>query len=175
MRWARARAAAVSIALTLVPACGGGLGGFTPATQPADVCSLLPLLDIKTVLPTAAAGVARPGMTMPDQWKQECDWIDNRGLYVSPAIGLFLEGAVTPQGNSNLDVEFVSIGGGPMQGTAVGGLGTKALYFNVLNGMSQFLEARTGSYLVSVEADNFPSPVSEAQLEPLVRKVISGH
>jgi hypothetical protein len=173
MRWVRARAAAVSIALALVPACGGGLGGFTRATQPADVCSLLPLADVETVLPTAATGVVRLGMTMPEQWKQECDWIDKRGLYVSPAIGLCLEGAVTPQGNSNLDVEFVSIGGGPMQGTAVGGLGNEALYFKLNGVMSQFLEARTGSYLVTVEADNFPSPVSEAQLEPLVRKVIS--
>jgi len=175
MRLAGARAAAVFVGVALLPACGSG--EVIPAAAPADVCSLLTRADLQTILPTVRVGTELgtgpfyPYMDGGDAWSLECDWDDS--VSNPTGIGLYVQGALTRQGNADLDVAFDSIGGGPTQGTVVSGLGDEALYFDNSMG-SQFLEARSGGYYVELLAFEFATPVTEAQLQPLVLEAIVG-
>ena len=164
------------VGVAFLPACGDGV---VYARQPARRRLRPPAARrFAAIFPTVGVGarvgvgVFYPSQDGGDVWSLECDWNDSSDLYLT-SVGLYLEGALTRQGDTDLDVDFNSIGGGPMQGTPVSGVGDEALYFNNSMG-AQFLEARAGSYYVEVLAFELASPVTEAQLQPLVQKVISG-
>jgi hypothetical protein len=149
----------------------GGSSGFTPATEPADICSLLTLADAQTILPSAGAGVVQPVIATADVWMVQCDWDDpsNNGK----SVELILEGALTATGNSDLDGILRTAGTGATQSMMVSGLGDGAIYVNT-TGIEQILEARSGSYLVNVTAVFITPDVTASPLQPLVQKVISG-
>ena len=155
------------IALVFLPACGSD--AFTPAAPPADICSLLALADVQTIFPTAQhlyRGSAV--MTMPDVWTAECQWNDASLLYVV----LFLQGALTPRAIADLDVGYETVDPGGAPKVEVSGVGERAFYVDD-TGRVQILQARTGSYLVNLAAVLFTPDVTEAQLRPLVQRVIS--
>ena len=80
----------------------------------------------------------------------------------------------TPQGLQVLNADFESVTSGAVaQMMVVSGLGDQALYGSN-PGIDQLLVARTGSYTVEAFASGVSPDVAEAQLEPLVRKAISG-
>ena len=171
MRSAGARAGAAFIALAFVPACGSD--AFTPAPLPAEICSLLPLADVQTIFPTAQSGYSRSAViTMPpDVWTAECDWNDPGASLLD--VALVIQGSLTPQGIADLDVGYETVDPGGAPEVEVSGVGDRAFYVDD-SGRAQILQARTGSYLVNLAASLFTSDVTEAQLQPLVQKVIGG-
>jgi len=162
---------AAFIALATLTACGGS-DSFAPAPPPAEICSLLALADVQTILPMAQDGSGGPAaMTLPDIWTAECQWYDAPGSSVN--VALVLQGAPTPQGIADLDVGYETVDPGGAPKMEVSGVGDRAFYVDD-SGTAQILQARTGSYLVNLAAVFFTSDVTEAQLQPLVQKVISG-
>jgi hypothetical protein len=156
-------------AAALLSACGGS-GSFTPATQVADICSLLALSDVQTILPTAMDGTPQATLSTNDIFSQECDWNDS-STSSAMAVTLVIEGALTAQGASEINI-VVGADQGSTQHMAVSGLGDRAEYIN-FTGTDQLLGARTRSYLVDVTVYLFTPDVTEAQLQPLVAKAVN--
>jgi hypothetical protein len=156
------------VGVVLVAGCGGGSGTFTPATQVADICSLLALSDVQAILPTAMDGATQATLATNDVFSQECDWNDSSATAM--AVTLVVEGALTSQGAAEINI-VLTADQGSTQHMAVTGLGDRAEYIN-FSGTSQLLGARVGSYLVEVTAYLFTPDVTEAQLHPLVAKVV---
>jgi hypothetical protein len=169
VRSADTRTAAVIIALASLPACSST--AFTPAPLPANICSLLPLADVQTIFPTARDGYGgSPVMTLPDVWTAQCDWNAAGGIVAD--VSLVLQGALTPRAIADLDVGYETVDPGGAPKMEVSGVGDRAFYVDD-SGTAQILQARTGRYLVNVAAAYFTSDVTEAQLKPLIQKVIS--
>lgn len=150
---------------------GGGSGGsgggtFTPATPPADVCSLLTLTDVQAVLPTASAGVIEPTADTPDIWNRICKWEGGAGS--AESIELVVFGATTKDGLTGLQVMASGLGS---TSTPVSGLGDSAAYWE--EGTSDVgLVALQGSQAVDVTAYFFTQFPTADQLKPLVSKVL---
>jgi hypothetical protein len=146
-----------------MPACdGGGDTPFTPTTPVADVCSMLALSDVQTLLPGASAGVPFTLTDTADIWLRGCGW-DASGM----AVTLIVEGALTSKGNLVLGIAVDPTSNGTTQATAVAGVGDKAVYL-VNQGLDQVLNARKGNNVVSVAASGFTPEVPESSLQPLV-------
>jgi hypothetical protein len=148
----------------------GGSGPFTPAVEPADVCALLSLADIETILPTAGAGVPQPNSTSPDGWGVECDWKDTAPASGSTA-SLVVVGVLSSAGIADLDRGPQSLAAGATPSSAaVVGLGDTAEYADLTN--AQALEAVAGSYDVEVTVTFRNPAVTAVQLRPLVARVL---
>jgi hypothetical protein len=149
------------------PACGSGGTSFTPTTPVADVCSMLALADVQTLLSGAPAGAPLPPDDTADIWTRGCAW-QASGM----AVTLIVEGALTSNGNLVLGIEVDATSNGTRQATAVSGVGDKAVYL-VNQGLDQILNAKKGSTVVSVAASGFTPAVPEASLQPLVVEALS--
>jgi hypothetical protein len=147
------------------PACGGSSGGapFTPTTPIADVCGMIALSTVQTLLPGAPAGAPIAPSDDADIWAHGCSWQGSGGMGVS----LLVEGALTSNGNLVVSFAVDVTSNATTQATAVSGVGDKAVYL-VNTGLDQILNAKKGSTVVSVAAYNFPAAVPEASLQPLV-------
>src|SRR5262245_25644716 len=129
---------------------GGGSGGsgaaggeeFEPAVPPDDVCALLTVADVQTILPAAATSAAEPTPDMPDVWARICKW--DAGSVES--VELVVYGATSKDGTFALTV----LAGGPGNGTktAVGGLGDKATYWEDAGINTRGVVALQGNYAV---------------------------
>ena len=151
------------------PACGSGGGTpFTPTTPVADVCSMLVLSDVQTLMPGAAAGTPLAPDDYSDAWTRGCEWQGMNGM----AISLLVEGALTSTGDLVLGVEVDANSSSTTQATAVPGLGDKAVYL-VNQGLDQILNAKKGHLVVSLAAYNFTPAASEASLQPLVVEALA--
>lgn len=143
----------------------GGGGGFTPATPIADVCSLLTLSDIQTVLPGAGPGVEQTGPDTSDLgfWSRDCKW-DVSDTSVE-SIELVIFGATTEQGLAGITAAAYG-----KSSSAVTGLGTDARYW--VEDVTSGLWAFDGSLSVDITAYFLTPMPTEAQLYPLVAKVL---
>jgi hypothetical protein len=150
------------------PACGSSGGApFTPTTPVADVCSMLALSTVQTLLPGAPAGAPLTLADDPNIWIRGCAWQAN-GMSVS----LIVEGPLTSNGNLLLGIQVDPTSTVTAQVTAVSGVGDKAVY--IINpGLDQILNARKGSHLVSVAASGFTPEVPEASLQPLAVEALA--
>jgi hypothetical protein len=155
----------LALLVLAAPACGSGNGAspFMPTTPVADVCSMLALGDVQTLLPGATAGMPLAPEDDADAWTRGCAWDGSGGL----AISLLVEGALTSKGKVVLGTLVDVTGTSTQQATPVAGVGDKAAYL-VNEGLDQILNALQGSILVSLAAYNFMPGASEASLEPLV-------
>jgi hypothetical protein len=151
------------------PACGSGNGAspFMPTTPVADVCSMLALPDVQTLLPGAAAGMPLAPDDNADAWTRGCEWDGSGGM----AITLIVEGALTSNGKVVLGTVVDLTSTSTRQATPVPGVGDKAVYL-VNQGLDQILNALQGSTVVSLAAYNFTPDASEASLEPLVLEAL---
>jgi hypothetical protein len=169
------RAVALAIAVLSAGCSGGGGGsgdgggGFTAASPVANVCGLLTLADVQAVMPGAVAGVEQPtaDTTSVGFWSRDCKWED--AVVTSRLMELVIFGATTAQGLAGLKLAAAS----GDTNTPVSGLGTEAHYWVkdppiATNG----LWARDGSLSVDVTAYFFDPIPTEAQLHPLVAKVL---
>jgi hypothetical protein len=147
------------------PACGGSGSGapFTPTTPVADVCSMLALSDVQTLLPGATAGTPLTPEDTADSWTRGCAWQGSGGM----ALTLLVEGALTRNGQLMLGIAVDVTSSSTTQATAVSGVGDKAEYL-VNQGLDQILNALQGSTAVSLAAYGFTPEVPEASLQPLV-------
>jgi hypothetical protein len=163
-RWVRC----LGLLVLASPACGGsGSTPFTPTTPVADVCSMLALSDVQTLLPGAIPGAPLTLDDTAEFWIRGCAWQAN-GMSVS----LLVQGALNSDGNLLLDVEVEATSNATSQATAVPGVGDKAVY-RVNQGLDQILNAKKGSTVVSVAAYGFTPDVPEASLQPLVVEALS--
>src|SRR5262245_30086132 len=85
----------------LLSACGGGSSAppFKAASAPpADVCSLLTIDEVQTLLPGARAGVAQQTQDTShlEFWLRECKWDLNDTS--AQAVDFVINGAMTPGG-----------------------------------------------------------------------------
>jgi hypothetical protein len=136
--------------------------------MPADICAMLNVADLQTLLPTAGFGVELDPLTGPPFWELGCKWNGPEG-----EVQLSLAGAVTAEGNAELGVNVSYIfPDGSTSSMPVNGVGSNADYVNY-SGKSQSLRAKLGPYVVTVEADGFTPDVPEATLQPLVTKVLN--
>jgi hypothetical protein len=144
-----------------------------PAPEPADVCSLLTLADVQSVLPTAVPGVASTGASNSDAWGIECDWEGS-----SSGVSLLVEGAKAPAAVSVFDlaIQDAEIATTGVQIVPISDVGDEAVYVNDtrMNAVKQELQAASGNYWVGLIAAGFTTPVTLAQLQPLVVKVLNG-
>jgi hypothetical protein len=101
-------------------------------------------------------------------WSRGCEWQGNSGFRVS----LVIDGALTSNGNQVLSILVEANSNSTTQATSVYGVGDKAVYL-VNQGLDQILNAKKGSTLVSLAVYNFPQPVPEASMQPLVVEVLS--
>jgi hypothetical protein len=187
------RGVVIVIALAMLPACGntsndaktnadassdadarhdaGSTSSF-PAPEPADVCSLLTVADVQSILPTAVPGVASTGAANSDAWGMECDWSDSSG-----GVSLLVEGAKAPAELSvfNLAIQGAEVATAGVQITPISDVGDEAVYVNDtrMNAVKQELQAASGNYWVGLIAGGFTTPVTLAQLQPLVVKVLN--
>jgi hypothetical protein len=151
------------------PACGSNGGTpFTATTPVADVCSMLALEDVQTLLPGATAGTPMAPDDTADIWLRGCAWQGSGGM----AVTLLVEGALTSNGRLVLGTEVDANSNSTTQATAVSGVGDKAAYL-VNQGLEQILNALKGSTVVSLAAYNFTPVVPEASLQPLVVEALS--
>ena len=145
---------------------GGGGGGFTPGKQPADVCALITLADVQTVLPTATAGVEEPTG-------------DNT------ALGFWSSICKYDAGNQSLElVVFVALTSAGLQGikyaaqsgdvnTPVSGVGDEAHYWEDNSVNTGGLWALQSPYSVDI-TNYFPPKFPTAdQMKPLVIKALA--
>jgi hypothetical protein len=146
------------------PACGGSSGTpFSPTTPVADVCGMLALSDVQTLLPGATAGAPLAPDDTADSWSRGCAWQGSGGM----AITLLVDGALTSNGLLVLSTVVDANSSSTTQATAVSGVGDKAVYL-VNQGLGQILNALKGSNVVSLAVYNFTPEVPEASLQPLV-------
>jgi hypothetical protein len=151
-----------------MPACGGGGGTpFTPTTPVADVCGMLALSDVQTLVPGASAGTPLTLADTNDMWLRGCAW-QASGM----AVSLIVEGALTSSGTLVLALQVDPASSSTTQATAVSGVGDKAVYL-VNQGLDQVLNARKGSNVVSVAASGFTPEVPESSLQPLVVEALT--
>ncbi len=150
-------------AVVLLASCGGG-GDFTPATLPASTCALLPPDDVATIVPGALPGREYPNAGTPDLWSGDCGWLSTPSL---GQLDLTIYGARTFQGLTSLAPPSDP---GSFR-TRVTGLGTSAQYWEQ-SSVGTGLWAFEGSWSVNLAAYSFTPPLSEAQLHPLVAKVL---
>ena len=146
---------------------GGGGGGFKPASPVANVCGMLTLADIQTVMPGALPGVEvqTPDTTTLGFWARDCAWDD--GAKTGHSLDLVITGATNADGLGGIKLAAAS----GKTNTPVSGLGTEAHYWVEDPGVgTSGLWALDGSLSVDVTAYFF-NP-TEAQLHPLVAKVL---
>jgi hypothetical protein len=145
----------------------GGSGGFVAATPPADVCSLLSLADVQTILPGAQAGAQQTTQDTPDVWNRICKW-NGSALLVS--VELVTYGALTEQGVVSLSV----LAGGPGNGTKtpVSGVGDHATYWENSNLNTRGLVALQGNVSAGVTAYSVTPAPTQDQFTPLVKKAL---
>jgi hypothetical protein len=124
---------------------------------------MIALSTVQTLLPGATAGAPIAPSDDANIWAHGCEWQGSGGM----AVSLIVEGALTSTGNLVLGVEVDATSNATTQATAVSGVGDKAVYL-VNTGLDQILNAKMGSYVVSVAVYNFPAVVTEASLQPLV-------
>jgi len=149
------------------PACGSSSGAsFTPTTPVADVCGMLALSTVQTLIPGAPAGAPLTLSDDADIWTRGCAW-QAGGM----AVTLLVDGPLTSSGDLVLGTAVDATSSSTTQATAVSGLGDKAAYL-VNTGLGQILNARKGSYLVSVSVSGFTPAVPETSLQPLVAEVL---
>ena len=152
------------LAVVLLASCGGG-GTFTPATPPASACALLTPADVATIFPDAMPGSGYPISGTSDLWSGGCIWLSNQPS--SELLDLIIYGAKTFQGFKSLAVP-------PDTGTVttpVTGLGTSARYWEQVS-VGTGLWALEGTWSAILNAYLFTPPRTEAQLHPLVAKVL---
>ena len=136
--------------------------------MPADICAMLTVADLQTLLPTAGSGGELDPRTGPPSWELGCQWRGPEGK-----VQLSLAGAVTAEGNAALDVDVSYIfPDGSTSSMPVTGVGNNAEYVND-SGSSQSLKAKLGPYLVTVDADGFTPDVPEATLQTLITKALN--
>ena len=157
--------AVVELSPTLSVNEGSG-GAFNPATPISDVCSLLTISDVQTVMPGARPGAEQQTPDTADIgfWSRDCSW-DVSDTSVQ-SIELVVFGATTEQGLAGITAAARS----GTTNTPVSGLGTAARYWvdDAVNG----LWALDGSLSVDVTAYYLTPMPTEAQLHPLVGKVL---
>lgn len=145
---------------------GGGGGAFQPATPISDVCSLLTISDVQTVLPGARPGAEQqtPDTAAYGFWSRDCKW-DVSDTSVQ-SIELVVFGATTEQGLLGIKAAAQS----HKTNSSVSGLGTEAHFWaeDTDNG----LWALNGSVSVDITAYFLTPMLTEAQLHPLVAKVL---
>ena len=143
-----------------------------PAPEPADVCSLLTLADVQSILPTAVPGVASAGTPNSDIWGIECDWEGS-----SSGVSLLVEGAKAPAalGVFDLAIQGAEVATTGVQIMPINDVGNEAVYVNDtrMNAVKQELQAASGNYWVGLIAAGFTTPVPLAKLQPLVVKVLN--
>ncbi|HVX95814.1 MAG TPA: hypothetical protein VHK47_12960 [Polyangia bacterium] len=161
----RARRMGWLLLILAAPACGSSGGGepFTPTTPVADICGMLALSSVQTLVPGASAGATFTVNGNANLWARGCQWDDR--------ISLMIEGALTSQGVQVLSSEIQVTSNANRQVTPVAGLGDEAVYL-VNVGLDEILNARKGSYVVSLAAYDSSPPVSETALQPLVVEVL---
>jgi hypothetical protein len=144
----------------------GGEGGFTPTTPITDVCSLLTLADIQTVLPAARPGAEQltPDTSDIGFWSRDCNW-DVSDTSVE-AIELVIFGATTEQGLAGIKAAALS----GRTNSPVAGLGEDARYW--VDDVTGGLWAFDGSLSVDITAYFLTPMPTEEQLHPLVAKVL---
>jgi hypothetical protein len=149
----------------------GAINAFTPAPwPPQDVCTLLALADVQTVLPTAQrCGEDDPLSPVPGgpYWIVGSRWLGTPGV-----VSLTLVGAQTPEGKAGLDVSVPFDLDGGTALVPVTGVGTQAGYYDS-SGTEQSLEVLFGSYKLTISVDGVTPDVPEAALQPLAVKAIS--
>ncbi len=167
------RTGVVVAVLTGLSACGSSGASF-PAAPPADVCSVLSPTDVRTLLPTAAAGVPSQSASSSDFWMLECDWHDGASAGSSQEVSLVVYGALTATGNSDLDAALARSADGAEQSMPVSHVGEQAVYADFASpyDVHQSLGARSGGYWVTVTAWNFPALCGATQLEAPVIKAL---
>lgn len=144
----------------------GGSGSFSPASPPADICSLLTLADIQTILPGASAGAPQAGPPDPaDYWARDCKWAASD--ISAQAVELVVFGAKTKNGVQLLKLAARS----GTTNTPVSGLGDEAHYWEQ-DTSDNGLWTISGAYSVDVTAYFITPFPTESQLEPLVRKAL---
>ncbi len=150
-------------AVVLLASCGGG-DKFTPATPPASICALLTSDDVATLLPGATGGEYPISFTS-DRWTGDCIWFPTQSAI--PMLELAAYGATTLQGLVGLRPpdDPVSVR------TPVTGLGAAAQYWEQ-GGTANGLWALEGSTSINLTAYLFTPSLTEAQLHPLVAKVL---
>jgi hypothetical protein len=150
------------------PACGGGGAAFTPTTPVADVCGMIALSTVQTLLPGATDGVPLPNSDDAEIWSRGCEWDGSGGM----AVTLLVDGPLTSGGALVLATTVDATSNNTTQATAVSGVGDKAVYL-VNAGLDQILNARSGNEIVSLGAYNFTPNAAEASMEPLVVEALS--
>jgi hypothetical protein len=160
----RRRVRWLGLLVLAAPACGSGNGAapFMPTTPVADPCSMLALADVQVLLPGAPAGVPLSPDDSVDVWSRGCAW-QASGMSVTMVV----QGALMSDGTAVIGANVEATSDGATQATAVSGVGDKAVYLDTA-GLSQVLNARKGSELVSLVAASFTPDVPEASLQPLV-------
>jgi len=159
----------LGLLVAAAPGCGSSSGApFTPTTPVADVCGMLALPDVQMIVPDATAGSPLPDDDNADMWSRGCQWQGSGGV----AISLVVDGALNSNGNQVLNILVEANSNSTTQATAVYGVGDKAVYL-VNQGLDQLLNAKQGSILVSLAVYNFPQPVPEASMQPLVVEALS--
>lgn len=141
-------------------------GAFEAATPISDVCSLLTISDVQTVLPGARPGVEQltPPTTDLGFWSGDCKW-DVSDTSVE-AIELVVFGATTQPGLLGLKAAARS----GKTNSSVSGLGTEARFWT--EDTDNGLWALNGSVSVDITAYFLSPMLTEAQLHPLVAKVL---
>jgi hypothetical protein len=148
----------------------GGAGGstnFVAASPPADVCALLTLTDVQTILPGAGAGAPEPVADTPDTWSRICKWKAS-GI---ASVDLVVFGAKTEQGLQALTI-MATTGPGNGPKTPVTGLGDRAVYWENSGINTRGLTAQKGSYSADVTAYFVDPAPTQAQLTPLVQQAL---
>lgn len=148
-------------------AADGGGGAFSPAQPPSDICSLLTPSDIQTILPGVGPGAEQqtPDTSSLGFWSRDCKW--QVSDMSAQSVELVIFGATTAQGLAGIKLAAQS---GKIN-TPVTGLGDEAHYWEQ-DTTDNGLWAIRGSSSVDVTAYFFTPFPTEAQLHPLVAKVL---
>jgi hypothetical protein len=148
------------------PSTGESGGTFTPSAPISDVCSLLTISDIQTVMPGARPGVeqATPPTSDLGFWSRDCKW-DVSDTSVQ-AVELVIFGANTEQGLAGIKAAARS----GKTNTSVGGLGSEAHYW--VDDSDNGVWAQNGSLSVDVTTYFLTPMPTEGQLHPFVAKVL---
>jgi hypothetical protein len=146
-------------------------GAFVAAPYPpAGVCGMLTFADVQPLLPNVD-GTYTPDPLTPNGYF----WINNCNWGSTPPAGvleLSLTGALTPDANAGLDSDITDVANADASVQWVMGVGARAVYVN-RPGLSQTLDVRFKSYLITLWASSFTPDVPEALLQPLALKVIA--
>lgn len=162
--------ATVLLIATLLSGCGGGgaAPAFEPAkAPPADVCSLLTIDDVHTLLPGARVGVEQQTQDLShlDMWTRECKW--DVSDMSAQAVHLYIFGAMTQGGLAALKGMGNNLA---MINTPLTGLGAEAHYWQ--QDADNGVWALEGSSSANVTAYSLTPLTTEAQFRPLVAKVL---